>query len=151
MPTTTYAYRQTAIQSTFGQRFGGKAMRLIHEVIEDLRGLPDVEVTPMGAALEELLGGERGSLPELAERFAEAGLGHIMESWIGNGPNLPISTRDLRHILGEERAEDLATLTGMASGDFLVHLARLLPAAVHRMTPEGELEARIKSTSPSRK
>ena len=105
----------------------------------------------MGAALEELLGGERGSLPELADRFTEAGLGHIMASWIGNGPNLPISTRDLRRILGEERAEDLATLTGMASGDFLVHLARLLPAAVHRMTPEGELEARIKSAQRSRK
>ena len=114
-------------------------MRLIHEVIEDLRGLPDDEVTPMAAALEELLGGERGSLPELAERFTEAGLGHVMASWIGNGPNLPVSTRDLRQILGEERAEDLATLAGMASGDFLVHLARLLPAAVHRMTPEGEL------------
>ncbi len=114
-------------------------MRLIHEVIEDLQTLPDEAVTPMGAALEELLGGERGSLPELAERFNEAGLSHIMQSWIGNGPNQPISTRDLRRVLGEERVEDLATLAGMISGDFLVHLARLLPAAVHRMTPEGEL------------
>ncbi len=115
-------------------------MRLIHQVIEDLRGLPDEQVSPMAAALEELLGGERGSLPELADRFTQAGLGHIMASWIGNGPNLPISPRDLRHILGEARAEELATLAGLSSGDFLVHLARLLPAAVHRMTPEGELE-----------
>ncbi len=114
-------------------------MRLIHEVIEDLQKLPDGAVTPMGAALEELLGGERGSLPELAERFTEAGLQPVMTSWIGNGPNLSISTRDLRRVLGEERVEDLATLAGMASGEFLVHLARLLPAAVHRMTPEGEL------------
>jgi uncharacterized protein YidB (DUF937 family) len=116
-------------------------MRLIHEVIEDLRGLPDQEVTPMGAALEELLGGERGSLPELAERFTEAGLGNIMASWIGNGPNLRIGTRDLRHVLGEERVE----------GDFLVKLARLLPAAVHRMSPEGKLEASSEPHEPSRK
>ena len=53
-----------------------------------------------------------------------------MASWIGHGPNLPISTRDLRRVLGKERVADLATLTGMRSGDFLVHLARLLPAAV---------------------
>lgn len=125
-------------------------MRLIHEVIEDLRGLPDEEVTPMGAALEELLGGERGSLPELADRFTEAGLGHIMASWIGHGPNLPISTRDLRRILGEERVEDLATLAGLTSGDFLVHLARLLPAAIHRMTPEGEMETPVGSRRPPR-
>jgi hypothetical protein len=78
-------------------------MRLINEVIEDLRGLPDVEVTPMGAGLEELLGGQGGSLPELADRFTAAGLGHIMASWIGHGANLPISPRDLRSILGEER------------------------------------------------
>ena len=114
-------------------------MRLIHEVMADLRGLPDHEVTPMGAALEELLGGERGSLPELADRFTEAGLGHIMASWIGNGANPPVDPHDLRRVLGEERAEDLATLTGMPSGEFLVRLARVLPATVHRMTPEGEL------------
>jgi uncharacterized protein YidB (DUF937 family) len=126
-------------------------MRLIHEVIEDLRRLPDGAITPMGAALEELLGGERGSLPDLSERFNKAGLGSIIASWIGHGPNLPISTRDLRRVLGEERVEDLATLAGMASGDFLVHLARLLPAAIHRMTPEGELEAQTGSTRPSRK
>ena len=112
-------------------------MRLIHEVIEHLGELPDGPITPMGAALVELLGGERGSLPELADRFTQAGLGPGMASWIGNGPNLPIGTHDLRHVLGEERVEDLATLAGLESEDFLVHLARLLPAAVHRMTPEG--------------
>ena len=115
-------------------------MRLIHQVIDDLRGLPDEDVSPMAAALEELLGGERGSLPELADRFTQAGLGRIMASWIGNGPNLPISTRDLRIILGEERTEDLATLAGLASEGFLVHLARQLPMAVHRMTPEGSMD-----------
>jgi uncharacterized protein YidB (DUF937 family) len=115
-------------------------MRLIHQVIEDLKGLPDDELSPIGAALEELLGGERGSLPELTERFTRAGLEHLIASWVGNGPNLPISTRDLRRVLGEARVEDLATLAGLSSGDFLVHLARVLPAAVHRMTPEGELE-----------
>lgn len=114
-------------------------MRLIHEVIEKLHEAPDGAITPMGAALQELLGGERGSLPELANRFTEAGLGPVMASWIGNGPNLSISTRDLRLVLGKERVADLATLAGISSGDFLVHLARLLPAAVHHMTPEGEL------------
>ena len=113
-------------------------MRLIHEVIDDLNGLPDAGGHPAGAALEELLGGERGSLRELAVQFTEAGIGTVMASWIGKGPNLPISTRDLRRVLGEERLKDLATLAGLPSGEFLVRFARLLPAAVHRMTPEGE-------------
>jgi uncharacterized protein YidB (DUF937 family) len=115
-------------------------MRLIHEVIEDLRRYPDDYVSPMSAALEELLGGERGSLPELADRFTEAGLAEVMASWIGNRPNLPISTSDLRRVLGEERVEDLATLACLDSESFLIHLARLLPSAVHHMTPEGALD-----------
>lgn len=114
-------------------------MRLFNEVISDLQRLPHENVSPLTAALEELLGGERGTLPNLADRFTQAGLGHIMASWIGNGPNLPISTEDLRRVLGDERVGDFSTLAGLSSEAFLVHFARLLPAAVHGMTPEGEL------------
>jgi uncharacterized protein YidB (DUF937 family) len=115
-------------------------MRLIHHIVEDLQAPEEEAVTPMGAALIALLGGERGSPAELATRFAEAGLGPVMDSWLGEGPRLSVDPHDLRRVLGEERVEDLATLAGLASGDFLVHLARLLPAAVHRMTAEREPE-----------
>lgn len=113
-------------------------MQFIHQVIDDLNRRPDDDVSPMDAALEELLGGERGSLSNLADRFTDAKLGHIMASWLGSGPKLPIGTHDLRHILGEERTGDLATLTGLSSDDFLIHLARRLPAAVHQIAPKGE-------------
>ncbi len=63
-----------------------------------------------------------------------------MASWIGNGPNLPIGAQELSHILGKERVADLATLAGLSSADFLVHLARRLPDAVHRLTPDGGME-----------
>ena len=123
-------------------------MRLVHGVIEDLQRLPDEGLPPIGAALEELLGGERGSLPELADRFTEAGLAHVMASWIGDGQKLGISPRDLRRVLGEQRAEDLATLAGLTSADFLVHLARLLPVAVHRMSRDGGLGTPVKPRRP---
>jgi uncharacterized protein YidB (DUF937 family) len=119
---------------------GGKTMRLLHEVIDDLRHqVGEGAITPLGHVLEELLGGERGSLPDLADRFTQAGLGHIMASWIGNGPNLPIRSEELRRVLGEARVQDMATLAGMPSVTLLNELCRLLPAAVHAMTPEGEL------------
>ena len=113
-------------------------MQYIHNVIDDLRGPPDEQTTPMGAAITELLDGERGSLPELVDRFVAAGQAQVMASWIGDGPNLAISTQDLRRILGEERAEDLATLAGLTSEEFLAHLARLLPSAIHNATPARE-------------
>jgi uncharacterized protein YidB (DUF937 family) len=115
-------------------------MRLIHKVVEEAATLPDDEITPLGAALEALLGGERGSLPDLADRFTDAGLGYVMASWIGNGRNLPVAPADLGRILGRARVEDLATLAGLPIEPFLDRLARALPAAVHAMTPEGALE-----------
>jgi uncharacterized protein YidB (DUF937 family) len=108
-------------------------MRWIHEVTEDLRGLPDEALSPMDAALRELLGGTRGSVPELVDRFTEAGLAAIMASWIGDGPKQRIGKRDLRRVLGKERVGDLATLAGLPPTRFLALLARQLPEAVHRM------------------
>jgi uncharacterized protein YidB (DUF937 family) len=115
-------------------------MRLIHEVIKDLQALPDGALSPMSAALQELLGGARGSVPELVDRFTEAGLAAVMASWMGDGPNLRISTGDLRRVLGRERVADLATLAGLPPARFLTRLARLLPEAIHRM-------ARIEATA----
>ena len=120
-------------------------MRLIYEVIDDLSGLPDANVSPIAATLEMLLGGERGTLPDLADRFTQAGLGHIMASWIGDGPRLPVTAQDLRRVLGNERVGDFATLAGLSSDDFLLHFARLLPLAVNRMTSEGEQKPRTNS------
>ncbi len=110
-------------------------MRFIHRIVDDITSLPE-EGSPMSAALEELLGGERGSLSDLAMRFTQCNMGHLMASWLGDGPYETITPQDLRQVLGKARVEDLATLAGLASEDFLVHLARLLPAAVHRTAQE---------------
>jgi uncharacterized protein YidB (DUF937 family) len=117
-------------------------MRLLHEVIDDLQHHAEEHaITPLGHVLEELLGGERGTLHDLADRFTQAGLGQIMASWIGPGPNLPIHPEELRQVLGEERVQDMATLAGMPSAALLERLCRLLPPTVHAMTAEGTLHA----------
>jgi uncharacterized protein YidB (DUF937 family) len=40
---------------------------------------------------------------------------------------LPIHPDEPRHVLGEERVQDIATLTGMPSAALLERLCRLLP------------------------
>ncbi len=115
-------------------------MRLLHEVIDDLHHhVEEHAVTPLGHVLEALLGGERGTLHDLADRFTQAGLGRVMASWIGHGPNQPIHPQELRRVLGEERVQDMATLAGMPSAALLERLCRVLPPTVHAMTPEGQL------------
>jgi uncharacterized protein YidB (DUF937 family) len=117
-------------------------MRLLHEVIDDLHHHAEEQaITPLGHVLEALLGGERGTLHDLADRFTQAGLGGIMASWIGHCPSLPITAEQLRQVLGEERVQDMATLAGMPSAALLEQLCRILPPAVHAMTQEGDLYA----------
>lgn len=116
-------------------------MPLIHRIVGDLRGVPDRAMSPMGAALEELLGGERGSLTDLAARFRQCNLEHVFASWLRDAPHEPIVPDDLRRALGEARAEELATLAGLSSDDFLLHLARVLPGAVNRAAHEAETTA----------
>jgi uncharacterized protein YidB (DUF937 family) len=116
-------------------------MRFVHEVVDDLQHhAEEGAITPLGHVLEELLGGQRGTLHDLADRFNQAGLGAIMASWIGHGPALPIIPDELRRILGEERVQDMATLAGISSAAVLERLCRVLPPTVHAMTPEGGLD-----------
>ena len=116
-------------------------MRLLHEVINDLRHhAEEPAITPLGHVPEELLGGERGTLHDLANRFTQAGLAWPMASWIRHGPTLPIHPDELRHVLGEEGVRDMAALAGMSSATLPERRCRLLPPTVHAMTPAGELE-----------
>jgi uncharacterized protein YidB (DUF937 family) len=55
---------------------------LVHEVLREMSGGDDRDVFPLGAAIEDLLGGPRGTLADLADRFTQARLGAIMASWI---------------------------------------------------------------------
>jgi uncharacterized protein YidB (DUF937 family) len=113
------------------------AVRLVHEVLREIDGGDDRDLLPLGAAMEDLLGGPRGTLADLADRFTQARLGAIMASWIHDGPNEPIRPDELARVLGAERVRDLATVTGLPEDAFLRQMATHLPRVIDRMTPEG--------------
>ncbi|MBV8573802.1 MAG: DUF937 domain-containing protein [Acetobacteraceae bacterium] len=117
-------------------------MRLLDEVYDEIRREPESSIAPLGSVLRDLLGGPRGTLANLADRFTQAGLAEIMASWIHDGPNLPVTAGQLRTVLGAERARDFATEAGMPEDDLLWTLARYLPRVVDRMTPEGRVTTR---------
>lgn len=80
-----------------------------------------------------------GGLGGLLASFEQAGLGHVTQSWVGNGPNQPVSPQQLNNVFGEERVQGMASQAGMAPGDFLSQLSQHLPSAVNGMTPNGQL------------
>lgn len=83
------------------------------------------------------LGG--GGLGGLLSQFERAGLGHVAQSWIGNGANQSVSPDQLQSVFGEDRVQDMARQAGMPQQDFLSQLSQHLPRAVDGMTPNGRL------------
>jgi uncharacterized protein YidB (DUF937 family) len=106
--------------------------------------------SPMAGVLSGLLGGGQqgaigtgsgmqGGLGVLVSMFEQAGLGHVAQSWVGNGPNQPVSPDQLQSVFGQDRVQSMARQAGMQPQDFLSQLSQHLPNAVSGMTPDGRL------------
>ena len=93
----------------------------------------------MGGGMGGMGGGMAGGLGGLVSSFEQAGLGHIAQSWIGNGPNQSVSPQQLQNVFGQDQVQNMASQAGMQPNDFLSQLSQHLPNAVHGMTPDGQV------------
>ena len=84
-------------------------------------------------------GNMAAGLGGLVSSFQQAGLGNIVQSWIGNGANHPVSPDQLQNVLGQGQVQNMASQAGMPPSDFLSQLSQHLPHAVNAMTPNGQL------------
>jgi uncharacterized protein YidB (DUF937 family) len=125
-------------------------MGLLDQVIGGLQGGAGGGGSPIQGVLMSMLGGGSqagvasggevtGGLAGIISGFERAGLGHIVQSWIGNGPNQPVSPQQLQGVFGNDRVQTMAGEAGMAPHDFLSQLSQHLPTAVDGLTPNGRL------------
>ena len=128
-------------------------MGLLDQVLGGLMG--GGAASPMQSVLSGLLGGGQqaggfggnpaapgaspmaGGIGGLISAFQQAGLGHIAQSWVGNGPNQSVSPDQLQSVFGQDRVQSMASQAGMQPQDFLSQLSQHLPKAVDGMTPGG--------------
>ena len=80
-----------------------------------------------------------GGLGELLDRFRQSGQGETADSWVGTGPNKPVSPSQLEQAIGPEVLNTLSKQTGLSRKDLLARLSRELPDAVDKHTPQGRL------------
>jgi uncharacterized protein YidB (DUF937 family) len=83
--------------------------------------------------------GSGGGLAAMVQQFEQAGLGHMIQSWIGTGPNPPISPAQLQQVLGSGQLQALATKLGLSPEAVTGQLAQVLPHLVDGLTPNGQL------------
>src|SRR5450631_661194 len=100
-----------------------------------LGGVVGAEMTSLVAAAIE----RHGGLPGLVSQFEQQGLGGGVHSWIGAGPNQPISTDQLHQVLGSAAVTQMAAKFGINPQDLLQKLTQVLPQAVDGMTPAGAI------------
>ena len=97
---------------------------------------------PLVGALMSLLANQnQGGLAGLVQRFAGAGLGDIVNSWVSTGQNKPVTPQQVGQGLGQDTINQLAQKTGMAHEDVKSKLAQLLPQLVDKLTPTGQVPA----------
>jgi len=93
----------------------------------------------LGAILSLINSPQVGGLAGLQSMFQQGGLGHIMSSWIGNGPNLPVSANQLQNVLHGGALQQAAQQAGMDRSQFTSTMSTLLPHLVDKVSPNGQL------------
>ena len=78
-----------------------------------------------------------GGLGGLMGKFQQAGLGDVLGSWVGSGPNQPISGNQLTAVLGSDVMADLAASLGTDTGAAAGQLSQVLPGLIDQLTPSG--------------
>jgi uncharacterized protein YidB (DUF937 family) len=99
-----------------------------------LNGLGDQAAGGLGDLLKQ-----QGGVGALAEKFGGAGLGETVQSWIGTGANANISPEQIAQVLGHGPIADFARKLGISPEQASETLAGLLPEAVDRLTPNGDI------------
>lgn len=96
----------------------------------------------LGSLLGSLGGSTAGSgnpLDGLLAALGEGGLGHQAHSWVGAGANEPVDGAQLARALPADTLEEVARRAGLPADEAADQLAQVLPQAVDRLTPEGQL------------
>ena len=84
-----------------------------------------------------------GTLDKVMAGFQNAGLGNVLQSWIGTGQNLPISADQVRSVLGDGMIADLAKRSGIGEPETSQALTGLLPQVIDKLTPDGAVPSKL--------
>jgi uncharacterized protein YidB (DUF937 family) len=88
---------------------------------------------------DEGAGGLLGGLGGLLASMEKGGLGNVINSWIGTGPNQSVSPSQLGSALGPEIIKVLAQRSGLPEDEIARQLSQILPGVVDKLTPNGRL------------
>lgn len=116
-------------------------MGLLDSITDKLKGAWGGAAGAEAAALvsQMLAKTDLGNLQGIVAKLEEAGFGTQVQSWLGDGANLPISADQLRAALADEHVQQIARQLGLPVDQAMNLLAKHLPTAVDQASPNGTL------------
>jgi uncharacterized protein YidB (DUF937 family) len=110
-----------------GALFGGRQ-------IASAGSQPTTDTSDAGGVL-----GGLGGLGGLLNKLQQGGLGNQVNSWVGPGPNQPVSPVQLAQALGPNVIKTLSQMTGLSEDELTKQLSQNIPLIVNTLTPNGRL------------
>ena len=81
-----------------------------------------------------------GNLQGLVNQLQQGGLGDQVKSWLSNGPNMNVTSEQLRAALDNNQIKQIAQHFGVPVDDALKMLASRLPGIVDQASPSGTIQ-----------
>ena len=82
---------------------------------------------------------QAGGIEGLMAKLQQGGLADAAASWVSTGQNQAVSPSQLEGALGGDMLGTLAQQFGIGQGDLAGHLSQMLPQAIDKLSPGGQL------------
>ena len=108
-------------------------------LLDSLKGALESEAVP--ALVNTVLAQTQyHDLPGLVAALERGGLGPQVQSWLGNGTNMPITADQLKAVLGNSQVQEFARQMGLPVDETLKVLAEYLPQIIDKASPNGIIQ-----------
>lgn len=95
------------------------------------------------SALGKQGGNGNNPLGGLLDTLARSGLAEQKDSWVGTGANQSVTGAQIEQALPDETLQQVAQEAGVSSDKAADELAQVLPQAVDKLTPNGQVPASL--------
>ena len=107
-------------------------------LLDSLKGMLESEALPtlLNTVLAQT---QYRDLNGLVAALEKGGLGPQVQSWLGNGQNMPVTADQLKAVLGNSQVQEFARHLGLPVDQTLDALAKYLPEIIDKASPNGVL------------
>ena len=120
-------------------------MGVLDSVVSDVGGQLGISSSSVSSVLSELLAfinREDGGVGGFLERFRRAGVGSLVNSWLG-GDTKAIAVDTVESALGRDTISGIANRAGISFSAAASAIAMLLPKLIQRLAPGGAIPSRL--------